>query len=121
MTANGRVWNYAYRKSVYNKHDWDVNLGGPFRSKVLDKVTRPDGLFWELDLDGMQSEPSPPAKAICGSGGGPMELKHPHGATGEFGLRDIRHRQAKHYYDRCLLYTSPSPRDQRGSRMPSSA
>ena len=24
------------------------------------------------------------------------------------------------YYD-CLLYTSPSPRDQRGSRMPSSA
>ena len=24
-------------------------------------------------------------------------------------------------YDTCLLYTSPSPRDQRGSRMPSSA
>ena len=24
-------------------------------------------------------------------------------------------------YDGCLLYTSPSPRDQRGSRMPSSA
>ena len=24
-------------------------------------------------------------------------------------------------YGRCLLYTSPSPRDQRGSRMPSSA
>ena len=25
------------------------------------------------------------------------------------------------YYHSCLLYTSPSPRDQRGSRMPSSA
>ena len=25
------------------------------------------------------------------------------------------------YYVNCLLYTSPSPRDQRGSRMPSSA
>ena len=25
------------------------------------------------------------------------------------------------YYNTCLLYTSPSPRDQRGSRMPSSA
>ena len=25
------------------------------------------------------------------------------------------------HYDNCLLYTSPSPRDQRGSRMPSSA
>ena len=27
----------------------------------------------------------------------------------------------KPHYDGCLLYTSPSPRDQRGSRMPSSA
>ena len=26
-----------------------------------------------------------------------------------------------HCYSLCLLYTSPSPRDQRGSRMPSSA
>ena len=26
-----------------------------------------------------------------------------------------------HQHIRCLLYTSPSPRDQRGSRMPSSA
>ena len=25
------------------------------------------------------------------------------------------------WYSHCLLYTSPSPRDQRGSRMPSSA
>ena len=27
----------------------------------------------------------------------------------------------KDHLDTCLLYTSPSPRDQRGSRMPSSA
>ena len=26
-----------------------------------------------------------------------------------------------HWFGGCLLYTSPSPRDQRGSRMPSSA
>ena len=26
-----------------------------------------------------------------------------------------------HHIETCLLYTSPSPRDQRGSRMPSSA
>ena len=30
-------------------------------------------------------------------------------------------KQARQAYDACLLYTSPSPRDQRGSRMPSSA
>ena len=29
--------------------------------------------------------------------------------------------KAKHQAQGCLLYTSPSPRDQRGSRMPSSA
>ena len=28
---------------------------------------------------------------------------------------------SSYVYDTCLLYTSPSPRDQRGSRMPSSA
>ena len=31
------------------------------------------------------------------------------------------HREAVHDRITCLLYTSPSPRDQRGSRMPSSA
>ena len=35
--------------------------------------------------------------------------------------RFARHRQADESGLACLLYTSPSPRDQRGSRMPSSA
>ena len=29
--------------------------------------------------------------------------------------------KAEYHFPTCLLYTSPSPRDQRGSRMPSSA
>ena len=33
-------------------------------------------------------------------------------------LMEFRHQQP---HEGCLLYTSPSPRDQRGSRMPSSA
>ena len=36
----------------------------------------------------------------------------------EFAATDYAHDVPIHY---CLLYTSPSPRDQRGSRMPSSA
>ena len=32
-----------------------------------------------------------------------------------------RHREDIDVHCTCLLYTSPSPRDQRGSRMPSSA
>ena len=35
-------------------------------------------------------------------------------------LKALRGKQREHV-DPCLLYTSPSPRDQRGSRMPSSA
>ena len=37
---------------------------------------------------------------------------------GTFSLRDKSERIGR---NPCLLYTSPSPRDQRGSRMPSSA
>ena len=39
------------------------------------------------------------------------------------GLRDLTQRKIKRFRQMitCLLYTSPSPRDQRGSRMPSSA
>ena len=40
-------------------------------------------------------------------------------------VQNERNKQVYHYestlFDICLLYTSPSPRDQRGSRMPSSA
>ena len=36
-------------------------------------------------------------------------------------IRELALRQAEELLGICLLYTSPSPRDQRGSRMPSSA
>ena len=45
-------------------------------------------------------------------------VKKPHRyRPGTVALREIRRYQKS----TCLLYTSPSPRDQRGSRMPSSA
>ena len=52
--------------------------------------------------------------------GGPCYILHGHG-TGALktGLR--RFLKSDSRVKSCLLYTSPSPRDQRGSRMPSSA
>ena len=41
-------------------------------------------------------------------------------APGELYFFTYQAQTKQPYYD-CLLYTSPSPRDQRGSRMPSSA
>ena len=45
-------------------------------------------------------------------------------ATGNLDISDIQiieDEWTAELLSRCLLYTSPSPRDQRGSRMPSSA
>ena len=36
-------------------------------------------------------------------------------------VKKLKSEHANKNYFTCLLYTSPSPRDQRGSRMPSSA
>ena len=36
-------------------------------------------------------------------------------------LKEVSRKRAERHRRSCLLYTSPSPRDQRGSRMPSSA
>ena len=43
------------------------------------------------------------------------------GKMSDFGLQLRAKQKLKGHYGDCLLYTSPSPRDQRGSRMPSSA
>ena len=52
----------------------------------------------------------------------PFEEKSFDCVTIAFGLRNVTRKEEalKSIYS-CLLYTSPSPRDQRGSRMPSSA
>ena len=44
-----------------------------------------------------------------------------HEARIEVAMRDLAEGALTVQMSRCLLYTSPSPRDQRGSRMPSSA
>ena len=58
-----------------------------------------------------------PAQAVDGY---PFETLHCL-AIPDFNRADIENLLAMGEYYLCLLYTSPSPRDQRGSRMPSSA
>ena len=48
-------------------------------------------------------------------------LSGPFALTGQSSLNQLREVVAQVNAKACLLYTSPSPRDQRGSRMPSSA
>ena len=48
-------------------------------------------------------------------------LKELHILTREGRLNQDSRRKLKQVYHLCLLYTSPSPRDKRQSRMPSSA
>ena len=42
-------------------------------------------------------------------------------AAAAFEAKGVRENDVVALFSDCLLYTSPSPRDQRGSRMPSSA
>ena len=53
-----------------------------------------------------------------------FDKQKPHQSIHTIAMKDdplaLENLGACHYYS-CLLYTSPSPRDQRGSRMPSSA
>ena len=59
----------------------------------------------------------------------PFKLEDVKDALGEIGLSGLTVSEVKGFGRQkghtelysCLLYTSPSPRDQRGSRMPSSA
>ena len=48
-----------------------------------------------------------------------FEYRVPYIKNGVFG--DLKMSRTRVTFKSCLLYTSPSPRDQRGSRMPSSA
>ena len=52
------------------------------------------------------------------TGTGPFDVVYQDGSNNQFPLNNI---SDGHTFNVCLLYTSPSPRDQRGSRMPSSA
>ena len=103
--TNGRKWTYSYRDSNYIAHEWNLSPFSPFPGKVLDRVTRPDGLSWEFDLDGMQAEPSPAARE-CDDVHTDLEMTHPNGTKGKFRLSQEKHRQAYKSYtavvDNCI-------------------
>ena len=71
-------------------------------------------------LDKLESDPALRVAIITGAGGtfcSGMDLKA--FVSGETPV--VEGRGFAGLCEHCLLYTSPSPRDQRGSRMPSSA
>ena len=61
-----------------------------------------------------------PACCIC-AGGGTIYRNYFVELDGLDGLAELKFDGLNKQIGHCLLYTSPSPRDQRGSRMPSSA
>ena len=61
-----------------------------------------------------------PLELVCTDPSGPISPAS--GAGNSYVAKFTDHTRLKSvYFGSCLLYTSPSPRDQRGSRMPSSA
>ena len=81
-----------------------------FRNYFAVKATPNPHLLRILVEEGMGAD--------CSSGA-ELEISRRIGLSNEDIMFTSNNTMAKDYH--CLLYTSPSPRDQRGSRMPSSA
>ena len=102
----------------------DTGLAAPLRVVATDVA---------LDLIGqLQAEHGPllfHQSGGCCDGSAPMCYPQADYLTGDGDVRlgeiggtpFYMSRSQFEYWKHCLLYTSPSPRDQRGSRMPSSA
>jgi YD repeat-containing protein len=97
-----RTWTYSYRPTAGSKPYWEG--GGAINIRHLDKVTQPDGRQWDLDLDGMFTEPTP---GECSTSALPLVVTHPYGVVGTFWLSEARHRYSQ--YDMMhLMFDCPS-------------
>ena len=90
---------------MVDEFEWDDNYE-PDRGKIVTREELEDGFDFYRYLD------------VDGDGIAYRTLPGTHPTKGAFFTRGSGHNKWGKY---CLLYTSPSPRDQRGSRMPSSA
>ena len=81
--------------------------------------------YYKLDIEIRESVGKKSTKAIRRDGKIPSTLYFKGDEPESIAIDKIKLYQAlksdQRVYEVCLLYTSPSPRDQRGSRMPSSA
>ena len=102
--------------------------GGPSKPVTLKRNKGVNRMNWNMRKDQLKGVDG---KFLLGGYNGPMVPPGTYTITLTAGdqvktmkaelLADPRIDATQREYDDCLLYTSPSPRDQRGSRMPSSA
>ncbi len=74
VSANGRVWDYNY-----------ISAGG---SSYLDRVTLPEGRYWDLGLTSLDQTP---AEGDCTTVDVSTSLKHPDGMVGTFTFAETKH------------------------------
>ena len=100
-----------------------MNLNRPAASQDLDQTIDPSSIGLHDDVKPIGHDSSEEKSRTIG----PYKLlqKIGEGGMGTVWMAEqekpVRRRVALKLIKGCLLYTSPSPRDQRGSRMPSSA
>lgn len=77
VSANGRTWTYTYDGSG------------------LDRVTLPDGRYWEFELGGnntgLNADAKPGNGTSCLTADQVVTVRHPGGVTGTFTLSETRH------------------------------
>ena len=106
------LWVEKYRPKKINDCVLPESLKNTFR-EIVDTGELPNLLLSGSAGCGKTTV----AKALCSE----LGLDHILINGSEDGNIDTLRNKIRHYASTCLLYTSPSPRDQRGSRMPSYA
>jgi hypothetical protein len=92
VTANGRIWNYSYGITNFQKPEWEYHPQVPLNISELRSVTRPDGKSWAFSLDNMHLTPTPALN--CPKPQVTISVTHPMGVTGTFKLKERKHRQS---------------------------
>ena len=110
------VFNLKQQVDTFNLNDLvDVTAAGATNAQII----KYDGTQWVLDTDIVSTSFS--IVTASPTGNGSLSYNNTNGTFTFTPANLSLYRLSTATLNDCLLYTSPSPRDQRGSRMPSSA
>ena len=99
---------------------WQTTLGGPGNDNLRDMIVDPNGDIVTVGLNSINGIASTDMWVVKLNSAGTILWEKRIGGS-DYDQANSIIATSDGGYLTCLLYTSPSPRDQRGSRMPSSA
>ena len=120
FVLGGRAMQIVYSDAELREYMRSAVEASPERPVLVDKFLE-DAVEVDVDCIADVGHYDDPAEATVVVGGMLEHVEFAGVHSGDAAMVLPPHTLSDELLDTCLLYTSPSPRDQRGSRMPSSA